>query len=336
MDVNWLLRTAFVTAVRFREASGSSAPRAVLPISLDPDGKFTVVEEGLMAVRIQRWTIDELTSLVWPDLQLSFLEAAVQIDRKARSWLPCGPEARLALNTALQKGEAMAKKKVKDEVPEKAVTTSSGYPGVYIDAARRTALGLKRSTDGRTLMIAMAEGEPFDLAVMDDEMFDRRYDRLPDYPVERAAKLFVSYATVTGATPAALKELGHFVNIGKKEIEMATAKKAAAAAKKPAPAAKKVTAKAAAAAAKGKGKAAAKGVRKGAANGTAKEPKTPRGDTAAAMFQELLLEGKHTDDVIFGKVAAKFNLDEKKRGYVGWYRNYLRKQGKTVADPLRA
>jgi len=51
------------------------------------------------------------------------------------------------------------------------------------------------------------------------------------------------------------------------------------------------------------------------------------------MFQDLIMAGKLTDDQIFEKVQAEFGLDEKKRGYVKWYRNHLKKQG---ANPPEA
>ena len=57
------------------------------------------------------------------------------------------------------------------------------------------------------------------------------------------------------------------------------------------------------------------------------KPVAPR-ETAAAMFQELIMDGKFTDDQIFAKVKAKFKLDDKKRSYVAWYRNKLGKDGK--------
>lgn len=51
-------------------------------------------------------------------------------------------------------------------------------------------------------------------------------------------------------------------------------------------------------------------------------------ETAAALFQDLIMDGKLTDDQIFAKVKAKFGLDDKKRSYVAWYRNKLKKDGK--------
>ena len=60
--------------------------------------------------------------------------------------------------------------------------------------------------------------------------------------------------------------------------------------------------------------------------------KAPR-ESAASMFKELIMTGGMTDDQIFAKVKAKYDLDDKKRGYVGWYRNWLKKQGQNPPDP---
>ncbi len=106
---------------------------------------------------------------------------------------------------------------------------------------------------------------------------------------------------------------------------MATTKKAASAAKKSA------APKKGAVAAK-----AAKGKAKAGTNGAATKERTPRGETAAAMFQSLIREGKLTDSEIFAKVQTKFGLDDKKRGYVAWYRNYLTKKGEKVPGPVSA
>lgn len=51
-------------------------------------------------------------------------------------------------------------------------------------------------------------------------------------------------------------------------------------------------------------------------------------ETAAALFQELIMAGTLTDDKIFAKVKDKFDLDDNKRSYVAWYRNKLTKDGK--------
>lgn len=53
-------------------------------------------------------------------------------------------------------------------------------------------------------------------------------------------------------------------------------------------------------------------------------------ESAAGLFQDLIMEGELTDDQIFKRVQEKFSLDDSKRSYVAWYRNYLKKRGKTI------
>ena len=214
----------------------------------------------------------------------------------------------------------------------KAEKPTEGFPAVYTDYSRRTCIVIAKKGK-RVSCIQMAEGAPFELADIDDSVFDRRYTkRLDDYPVDRAAKLYVSFAVVLGGSTEALEELGRITPISNKELEMAAAKKAASAAEKPAPAAKK-SVKGADPAPAAKKVAAKTAPIKDEKPAKAKKDSAPR-ETAAAMFQELLALGKHTDAVIFEKVQAKFGLDDKKRSYVGWYRNYMRKQGVEVADPI--
>jgi len=54
--------------------------------------------------------------------------------------------------------------------------------------------------------------------------------------------------------------------------------------------------------------------------------------SVSAMFKGLLIENetkktKLTDDQIFEAVRKKFGIDESKRGYVSWNRNWLKKEG---------
>lgn len=55
--------------------------------------------------------------------------------------------------------------------------------------------------------------------------------------------------------------------------------------------------------------------------------RAPR-DSAARMFQELIMQGELTDSEIFLTVQTKFGLDDSKTKYVSWYRNHLKKAGK--------
>ncbi len=54
--------------------------------------------------------------------------------------------------------------------------------------------------------------------------------------------------------------------------------------------------------------------------------------SASAMFKSLIIENEgkkkpKTDDEIFADVKTTFGIDDSKRGYVGWNRNWLKKQG---------
>ena len=70
---------------------------------------------------------------------------------------------------------------------------------------------------------------------------------------------------------------------------------------------------------------------KTAAAAPAQKEKKP---SASAMFCELIMEGKLTDDQIFAAVQIEFKLDESKRSYVKWYRNDLKKKGKNPPAPV--
>lgn len=57
--------------------------------------------------------------------------------------------------------------------------------------------------------------------------------------------------------------------------------------------------------------------------------------SAASRFQDLIMEGKKSDDDIFKIVQKEFGLDDSKRSYVGWYRNKLKKDGKNPPAPKK-
>ena len=196
----------------------------------------------------------------------------------------------------------MAKKKVQQPAKKAAPPVPNSFAACY-DRERRTCIQVDRQ-DGVVKFIPLDATTGLEVLTSDETEFDQRYKPMVDYPVERAAKLYISYAQYLGASEEVLKYLGKLITITKQEFEMATKKKPAGSAP-----AKKAPAKAPAK------KAAAK-------------PAGEKKESAAQMFQELIMEGKLTDDKIFEKVQAKFGLDDKKRSYVAWYRNYLTKQGK--------
>ena len=361
--IDWLL-TPFATAVRFKDSAGSSAPRTVLVAEVDGD-HLIVIEQGIMRVERHRWTPAELLARAWPDLQRDYFECARCLAVAVHLWLPCAPTLIATIDLLLERGAHMKKRDaktplaaLKEAVAETPAPTEPpltvpkafqpGFPKVRADASRRTCLELKRDNFG-VHCICMSEGAAFDVETQNPDRFDRRYDVvLADYPVTRAARLYASFAAHSGATEAAMRWLGCVIPLSEKERTMATKKAAETAAVDPKPKRGAAAPEVAAPPKRGKKTVAEvapptkKGGKKTAAEvATSTDdspgpgaPRGPRPGSAAALFQELLLAGKFTDAQIFEKVKAKFGLDDKKRGYVGWYRNYLRKKGTEVPDPL--
>ena len=168
------------------------------------------------------------------------------------------------------------------------------------------------------------------------DSFDQRFTPMEGYPVEKACQLFVNYSQTLGATKEAMDYLGQVINVSKQELEMATTRKQTVAEKPAAAKAAKPAAKAAKPAVKNTAtKATEVHAGRRAIDPVVVKAKTEAKPTkpgekkpsAAQMFQDLIMAGKLTDDQIFEKVQAEFGLDEKKRGYVKWYRNHLKKSG---------
>ena len=193
------------------------------------------------------------------------------------------------------------------------------------DHQRRTCIQVERAA-GLVKFIPLDVSLGLEVHSTSMDSFDHRFTPTEGYPVEKACQLFVNYSQTLGATKEAMDYLGQVINVSKQELEMATAKKQTTAEK---PATKPATKKAAPVKTAKVAKPAAK-VAKPAAKPAKAGEKKP---SAAQMFQDLIMAGKLTDDQIFEKVQAEFGLDEKKRGYVKWYRNHLKKQG---ANPPEA
>ncbi len=161
--------------------------------------------------------------------------------------------------------------------------------------------------------------------------FDSRFKPMVKYPVDKAARLYVGYAKDIGATKEALDFLGHVINITNQEYDMATTKKATN--DKAVKAAKDKTPVKKAPAVKAKSKPAAKSIADIKKPGVGKKPSNlVKKNSASQMFKDLIMEGKLTDDQIFAQVQKEFGLDEKKRSYVKWYRNDLKKSGMNPPD----
>lgn len=200
------------------------------------------------------------------------------------------------------------------------------------DHNRRTCIQVDRSA-GLVKFIPLDIILGLEVHSTSADSFDQRFTPMEGYPVEKACQLFANYSQTLGATKEAMDYLGQVINVSKQELEMATTKKQTTAEKPAAAKAVKPVAK----------KAAAKPIETKAgrraidpvvkAKPAEKPAKTgEKKMSAAQMFQDLIMAGKLTDDQIFEKVQAEFGLDEKKRGYVKWYRNHLKKQGQNPPE----
>jgi hypothetical protein len=193
------------------------------------------------------------------------------------------------------------------------------------DHQRRTCIQVERSA-GLVKFIPLDISLGLEVHSTSAESFDQRFTPMEGYPAEKACQLFVNYSQTLGATKEAMEYLGQVINVSKQELEMATTKKQATAEK---PTAKPAAKKAAPVKTTKAEKPTAKTAKPAAKPASKPGEKKP---SAAQMFQDLIMAGKLTDDQIFEKVQAEFGLDEKKRGYVKWYRNHLTKQGKNPPE----
>ena len=205
-------------------------------------------------------------------------------------------------------------------------TTSAIMP--CHDHNRRTCIQVERSA-GLVKFIPLDIILGLEVHSTSADSFDQRFTPMEGYPVEKACQLFSNYSQTLGATKEAMEYLGQVINVSKQELEMATTKKQTVAEKPAAAKAAKPAVKKAA-----EVKAGRRAIDPVVKTKPAEKPAKPgeKKPSAAQMFQDLIMAGKLTDDQIFEKVQAEFGLDEKKRGYVKWYRNHLKKQGQNPPE----
>jgi hypothetical protein len=202
------------------------------------------------------------------------------------------------------------------------------------DRQRRTCLEVARIA-GQVKFIPLDIAEGLQVQMTSADSFDQRYQPMVNYPAEKAAQLYLSYGQTIGATKEALDYLGQVIHISEQEFKMATTKKTVAATASEKKLAQPKPAKASTKEPK-PAKAAATKEPKPAKVAATKEPKANVGEkrpSAAQVFKDLIMAGKLTDNQIFERVKNEFGLEENKRAYVNWYRNYLRKQGMNPPEP---
>ncbi len=196
-----------------------------------------------------------------------------------------------------------AKVPVRPEAP----VSEFGDMVVMSDYQGRTVLQLKRDINTVTYVHTYADSNGYHLAYEPVTKFDERFKRI-DYPLVKAVGHCLKFALEAGATQDVLGYFGRVVTITE-EQHMAAKKKLAT---KTTTVTDKVTGQ------------------------KVTKPKGEKKASAANLFKDLIMKGGQTDDQIFAKVKEAFGLDDKKRGYVAWYRNHLKKSGQNPPDAKAA
>jgi hypothetical protein len=345
MDKRWLTAFAFRGSLRRYDETVLTGFEALV-LAADDD-KVTVATHDLYKTYVE--------NLPWPTFVDRFVFDPVWTpENMGRQLLNTGrtiamkhdkdvlPAIARCIENHADLDEVPMKKKSKEPPVSSAVTVCQDY-------YRHSCIVLRRG-ESSVDYIALNRPGGLDVEAKDSATFDEYWVPSDTYPAEKAARLYVEFAQHLGATPEAMRELAKLTTVSEKEQQMATAKAptAADAKTKPTPAVKNVPAakKATVTAAKPDAKAAPAAAKKPAKPPvTAKaDPKAAKVDkapkekkpSAASRFQELIMEGKLTDDNIFATVKKEFGLSDDKRGYVTWYRNHLKKNGKNPPAAIEA
>lgn len=278
-----------------------------------------VVTHNNYRLELLELNFDDFSALYQPMFDQSGLEIANELYAASRH-IARMPDA-----------EMLLREFIKTQAEERIVNTDDGHINgyrVHQDFNRRTCIEVERA-HGHVKFIPLSAEDGLQVETAKEKEFDQRFKSMVNYPVKKAARLYVSYAANLGCSKAALEYLGKIIVLSPKEIEMAEAKNTSKAAAKSAAAdkaARTATPK------KADSKTTAKPAAKATAKPTSTKPKAAaaageKRESASQLFRDLIMEGKHTDDQIFAKVQAKYGLTEDKRSYVKWYRNDLAKKG---------
>ncbi len=99
-------------------------------------------------------------------------------------------------------------------------------PSVYINHNGQTAIFLRPDPDDKDLVQLIPQVvSGFSIKKMPAKDFKKQYERMPGYPTERAARLYVSFAQSSGATKEVMAELGELTSISKAEHNTAASVK---------------------------------------------------------------------------------------------------------------
>ena len=193
--------------------------------------------------------------------------------------------------------------------------------GVYRDHNGCTCLLVQGGEQVEFIPMDISEG--FQVHTTTRPSFDERYQAMPNYPIDKAAALYLNYSLAVGASAEVIDHLAKLVKVSDADRETATSKRAPV---------KKVEKPKRQRKVKDAPKSPDSMTRRRAKRAVRKAKSSSGYPSAAQMFQALIMAGELTDDEIFDQVQAAFGLEDKKRSYVKWYRNNLTKQGKNPPE----
>jgi len=186
----------------------------------------------------------------------------------------------------------------------------------FWDSQRRICLMVDKLDGGIVKFISMDIADGFQVSETFEQSFYQRYSEISGFPVDKVAQLYVNYATAVGASEDVVMYLERIVSITNEDKEKMLSRLISL----PKKVAKEVE------------KAVVRSRRKAKKPVAAPPVDGAEYKSASQMFQDLIMSGKLTDNEIFEQVKEAFGLDEKKRGYVNWYRNNLKKKGENPPE----
>lgn len=204
---------------------------------------------------------------------------------------------------------------------------------------RRTCIVVSL-TKAKVQYIPLSIQDGLTIRELPKEEFEKEYQLLEGYPMDRAAELYLNFGRHVGASHDVMDHLSKVITVTKRDIEVATTRQQNDSPEKT-PTKKKTQSKSQR---RASGNTTSppkpKSTKPKAKSTPAKKkqpklmPKGQKAPSAAQRFRDLIMEGKLTDDEIFTKVQEEFGLDDNKRAYVKWYRNNLKKKGMNPPEAI--
>jgi len=208
---------------------------------------------------------------------------------------------------------------------------SSLSPGVFSDKKRHTCI-LCSSSSGKAQYIPLCIADGMVVREVSVDEFQNTWKAIPEYPLDRAADLYIQYALDIGAESDAIDYLSKMTKNQKEAIAKVKANgprdvKQVMRKKSGPMSPAGMTEEKARAKPSGPPPVFKENKKQASKKAPAKKAVGPKKPSAASRFRELIMEGKLSDQQIFAAVQKEFGLDDKRFTYVKWYRDKLRKDG---------